>query len=517
VVGIIKMPRKSSESLEERLARICAKVMVVMLKYDVMQPEVTETTTFRTSGSGYVVQRHGRYYIVTNAHVIEFAKSIYVNFPITGHHKFYMTDIGHSERVDTAILQFQDEALFIRMVQPERYLLDFYPSMLLPVSTDVIVCGYGEGDMMAITHGKLMGYNILDDMFTYSAFVSAANRRTVDILILSGNSGSPVLFNHGKALYIVGTINSGVNGKSKSILMASEQVVPLLDFVASREPSDELQWITPTLGIEALPMGEWAAEKLYAKPIGTEVSYVYPGSHFRPRDFIYGVRVETIGGGKGPHRRLLSGPGTYFDIDSYGMAHVPWAIESIPVDWIMSVYPYGTVMTFYVIRDSQETKIPVTAEPFRWRPPYYRTRPLPWRDIGGFVASYACQNHVDPRKGTWANLLDPHLLSGNTVIITGTMPHSSTILPLTSPCIVKSCIRKPGHEVQVQKLSDLEGASAIITDNGILFLENVSPKGGKSGSHSHKKDRSQSLLPTPERPRNSRRNAHRHPRMQTNR
>lgn len=521
------MPLDTEESLESQLAHICAKVIGTYQKYDVIHPEVTDVDTYTTGGSGYVIRRKGRYYVVTNAHVTEFSVKIHVTFPATGNHKFHMREIGHSEQADTAVLEFVDEASFIERIGPEEYLLEFYPSLHVPVSSDIIVCGYGRLDMMAITHGRILGYGVNDYdniIGIHAPFVSATNRRAMDILHLGGNSGSPVLYRDRSTLRIIGTLNSGIPGSSKSFLMISEQVAPFVDFVIDNpREGQKTQWITPNLGVIIYPLGETTSRALYSRPTGTEVSYVYPYCDLAKGDFIYGVRVDRVPASSGKSsgsrvaRRLLRGggaEGTYFDIDAYGMVHVPWAIESIPVDWLPGVYPYGTRLIFDLVRDGREMQVTMESQPKPWRPPYYRTSPLPVSIVRGLVATYFCLNQVNAYTMFVPTLLHPRLRKHNQVIISGsaaTGPDQTSVF-LQLPSIVSHCIRD-SQRVEVRKLRDLEGASAIITDCGIFFLDSVSQDASGSdaetgGSAHHKEGRNETSHSTSAKPRRRRRNSH---------
>ena len=138
------------------------------------------------SGTGFIISEQG--YIVTNYHVVEGAKNVYVT--LYDESTYNAEVIGYEESNDLAVIKIEPKTKIESLV--------YGKSSALSVGDDIYVIGNPLGDLtFTMTRGVVSALNRLID--TGSGF--SINMFQTDAAINSGNSGGPVFDEHG---FVVG-------------------------------------------------------------------------------------------------------------------------------------------------------------------------------------------------------------------------------------------------------------------------------------------------------------------------
>jgi len=248
-------------------------------------------------GSGFFINRDG--YIITNAHVVEQAQSIWVHIPMLGRHMVPAGVVGVCPDRDIALLRIDERALSALKTlgggkAPALMLGD---SDLVHQGDAVVALGYPLGDhRLKVSPGVVSGFE----------GINGQSLIQITSPINPGNSGGPLVDAQGAVVGIVAAKQDEACNIGYALPINE---VPLI--------LEELYTCglvrKPVLGAIFVYSNDQKAAYLgNPMPAGVYISRVMPGSLF-----------ERIGVQEGDMLYEFNG----FPIDAYGETLAPWGVE----------------------------------------------------------------------------------------------------------------------------------------------------------------------------------------------
>ncbi len=170
-------------------------------------------------GTGFIVSEAG--YIVTNYHVVEDAKSVYVT--LYDESTYSAEVIGYEESNDLAVIKIEPKGTIESLI--------YGKSSDLEVGDDVYVIGNPLGDLtFTLTTGVVSALNRLID--TGSGFT--INMFQTDAAINSGNSGGPVFDEHGYVVGIASAKYAAASIEGLSFCVPIDDVRSMIDEIINK-------------------------------------------------------------------------------------------------------------------------------------------------------------------------------------------------------------------------------------------------------------------------------------------
>lgn len=142
-------------------------------------------------GSGFFIDPDG--YIVTNFHVIENARQLFVCVPHQGNAIYEVAVVGTDDKTDIAVLKIEN-----RYLAPFPY-LTFGDSHRISIGQSVAAIGNPKGEkyMLSFTSGVVSGLDRHFSVFDIEGFIQT------DTAVNGGNSGGPLLDLQGEVVGVV--------------------------------------------------------------------------------------------------------------------------------------------------------------------------------------------------------------------------------------------------------------------------------------------------------------------------
>lgn len=170
-------------------------------------------------GTGFIVSEAG--YIVTNYHVVEDAKSVYVT--LYDESRYTAQVVGYEESNDLAVIKIEPQGDIESLV--------YGKSSDLEVGDNVYVIGNPLGDLtFTLTKGVVSALNRLID--TGSGFT--INMFQTDAAINSGNSGGPVFDDHGFVVGIASAKYASSSIEGLSFCVPIDDVRSMIDEIINK-------------------------------------------------------------------------------------------------------------------------------------------------------------------------------------------------------------------------------------------------------------------------------------------
>ena len=219
-----------------------------------------QTTTGTSTGTGFIISEDG--YVVTNYHVVQGAKTIYV----TTHNdeKYPAVLVGHDKTNDVAVLKVETETKL-----PYAALGS---SNNLAVGDQVVAIGNPLGDLTAtLTVGYVSAKD--RDVTTEGATI---NMIQTDAAINSGNSGGPLFNMKGEVVGITTAKYSGSSSSGASI-EGIGFAIPIDDVASMINDLIHFGYVTGAyLGVMVSDVDAESAS-YYGMPVGAYVQEITPG------------------------------------------------------------------------------------------------------------------------------------------------------------------------------------------------------------------------------------------------
>jgi len=321
---------------------------------------------YESRGTGFFINDQG--YLVTNAHVVNEAKTVWINIPALGRKTIKVESVGFCPDRDLALLRILPEDLEL-----VRERLGRIPFLMLGDSdtvrrTDkILVLGYPLGQhRMKSTTGVVSGREAVDTV-SYLQITAPIN---------PGSSGGPLISTQGAVI---------------GITVAS---VPEASNVGYAIPVNELKLIFEDL----------VEKQLVRKPIlgghfhnATDEHARFLGNPVPAGLYMHKVfknsLLEKVGLQPGDMIYELNG----HRLDSYGEVTVPWGAGKISLYDLISRLEVGKRVELVVYRDGEKKEFEFVLEevppyPVRVKFPDYET--IEYEIIGGMVVMEFTLNHL---------------------------------------------------------------------------------------------------------------------------
>ena len=351
------------------------QVFVYAAHFNWLEPYKTPQQRI-SSGSGFFIDESGL--LITNAHVIDQYRAIYIQIPYFGKRRFDVEVIGVSPERDLALLKVIPEDLAIIVAELGKVpILTFDDSDNVHRADEIMTLGYPLGQQsLKSTVGVVSGHQHIDGRSLIQ----------IDAPINPGNSGGPSLDKKG---HVIG-VNTGaiVDGGAQNIgyIIPSNEVKLFLRQLADLKTEDGgVKFLRkPFLGLLFGFGSDTLAQYLHnPTPGGFYVVEVYPSSPLAKAGVKTGDMVYEIDGHK---------------VDYFGDMKVNWSEDKVSavVDYPSRLMP-GDKIHFVVYRDGVRKELVASfdfsdATPVRTRYPSYEV--IDYEVIGGMVVMELALNHL---------------------------------------------------------------------------------------------------------------------------
>jgi serine protease Do len=285
--------------IQERVKDTVVQVFAQIAEVDLLQP-FKSPNQYAASGSGFFINENGD--LITNAHVVDQAKSVWVQIPSFGKRIIDVDVVSVSPERDIALLRVKPEAL--ALIKETLGAVPFLPlgdSDIVRRSDEVLALGYPLGQQaLKSTTGVISGRE--QHLIQMSAALNP------------GNSGGPLLNINGEVVGINSAIIQGANNVG--------YIIPINDLRNALADLNKMKLLRkPYLGVLINNATDCLAEYLgNPQPGGCYVVEVVPGSTLDKAGIQRGDMLYEING----HR-----------LDIFGEMNVPWAEDKISlVDYV---------------------------------------------------------------------------------------------------------------------------------------------------------------------------------------
>jgi len=321
---------------------------------------------YENRGSGFLIDENG--YFVTNAHVVDEAKFIWVYMPALGRQPLYAEIVGVSPIQDIALLRLKEKSLqAVRRQLNKTPYLEFGNSDNLQNTEGVLALGYPMGQhRLKSTTGIVSGRETVFDR----SFIQ------ITTPINPGDSGGPVLNAQGKVMGIITAAMQHSNSIGYAIAINDLRII-----------LDELHVTKllrkPFLGTAFIYSDDEKARFLHNPlPSGLYVSKVIAGSLADKAGIRVGDMVYEFDG---------------LPLDAYGETEVPWSSEKISIFDLLARVKIGAEIALVLYRNGArlEKKFSFVYESiFKIRQMYPDYEHIGYETLGGMVIMELALNHM---------------------------------------------------------------------------------------------------------------------------
>lgn len=326
----------------------------------------------QVSGSAFFINASGD--LLTNFHVIDQAKSIFINIGIFGRRFFEVVPIGVCPESDIALLKLTPESL--DMVKTLLVNIPFLPlgnSDILYPTQPVLALGYPLGQRyLKSTVGVIAGREYLDG----NSFMH------ITAPINPGNSGGPLLTTSGEVI--------GINSAGIPNAQNIGYIVPINDVKIMLEDLYKVKLYRKAyLGLNFNHATDTHSKSLNNPvPGGVYINFVQKNSvadkaGIKVGDMLYGINCSA---------------GNY-KIDQYGDVTVNWrSSDKISVSELLIRLHLGEDLELTIYRNGEEKVLPCKFElsslyPIRYIFPDYEKDAVDYEMFGGLVIMQLRENH----------------------------------------------------------------------------------------------------------------------------
>jgi serine protease Do len=349
--------RPVQDRVRDTVIQLFAQVSAI----DLLEPYKTPQQG-TACGSGFFINDQG--YVVTNAHVVLSAKTVWAQIPSLGKRIIDMEVVGMSPERDLALLRVTQEGR--ELISKELGGIPYLPlgdSDLVRRSDDVLALGYPLGQQsFKSTTGIISGHE--HHLIQMSAPINP------------GSSGGPLLNVKGE---VVGVNSSGVT-EAQNVGYA----IPINTLKTILNDLYEIKILRkPFLGVRYNNSTESLTKFLgNPPPGGCYVIETVKGSPLEKAGIMRGDMIYEING---------------HSVDMYGDMSVPWSEDKISiVDYPLRL-SIGDTINLVVFRKGQKKTFSVTfglAEPQAIRRVYPGYEAIDYEIFGGMVVQELNVNHI---------------------------------------------------------------------------------------------------------------------------
>jgi serine protease Do len=348
-------------SVEQAVVQVFAQVVA----FDWLEPYSTREQ-YETRASGFFIDTQG--FIITNAHVVNQAQSVWVQLPAFGQKAFFVDVVGFCPEYDFALLALKPEDVtYINSVIGGIPFLPLGDSDILRRTDSVLVLGYPLGQS-----------RVKSSTGVVSGWETFGGRSWIQITapINPGNSGGPL-----------------VNAYGQVIGVAVSAAVPSQN-IGYASPVNELKLILeslttpglvrrPSLGV-AFNFGSDALAHVLGNPVP---SGLYIGK----------VLARSLADAAG----ILAGDMLYrfngLDVDAFGDISSPWTPGKASLYDLLSRLPVGAPLDMVIYRKGKRHEISCAfdlVDPYPVRTMYPNYEKIDYEVIAGMVIMQLTDDHI---------------------------------------------------------------------------------------------------------------------------
>jgi len=350
--------------MQDGMQNAVVQVFSQIGRYNWLEPYKTEEEA-ESRGSGFIINEDG--YIITNAHVIDEAKRVWVHIPALGRQTIHVKIIGYCPDRDLALLQILPDQL--KKIKEElKFIpfLSFGDSDLVQRTDNVLVLGYPLGQ-----------YRLKSTTGIVSGRETSIGQALIQVTapVNPGSSGGPLLNEQGQVIGI--TVASVFSASNVGYAIPINELKQILDELYTKK----LVRI-PNLGVQFVFSNDSKAEYLgNPLPAGLYVSKVLKHSLFEKAGVQVGDMLYEFHG---------------FRIDAYGDSNAPWGSDKTSLTDLISRIKIGEKLQLTVFRKGKRIELHCA---FDLLPPYPIRRvfpdfePVDFETLGGMVIMQLSDNH----------------------------------------------------------------------------------------------------------------------------
>ncbi len=351
--------------VQQKAKDTVVQIFSQIAEIDLLQPYRTPNQG-QSFGSGFILSDDGK--IITNWHVVNNARSVWIQIPSLGKRIIDVDVIGVCPERDLALLQLTKESqAIIRSALGSIPHLSMGDSDSVHRADEIIALGYPLGQhSLKATTGIVSGRES----------IVGQNFIQMSAPINPGSSGGPSLNRLGEVI--------GVNSASIVGAQNANYIIPIneLKIILDNLHSTALLH-RPFLGFVPVTTSDALAEYLgNPTPGGVYVVEVYNKSLMDKAGVRMGDMLYEIDGHK---------------IDNYGELNVPWSDDKISISDYVSRLKLGHDVRVVLYRQGKRQDISLTfglSEQLPIRMIYPDYEPIDYEIIGGMVIMPLTLNHV---------------------------------------------------------------------------------------------------------------------------
>lgn len=329
----------------------------------------------QATGSGFFINEKQ---LITNAHVVEEAKALFIQVPSLGKMRFEARIVGVSPERDLALLEIIERDLITlreALGGTIKY-LELGDSDEITRADEIMALGYPLGQQsLKSTTGVVSGFEHLSGHFLIQ----------IDAPINPGSSGGPSVDRRG---VVIGVNSAGIFGggvQNAGYIIPSNTVRLFLKQLEYVEPNgDGIKLLRkPFLGVLFNNATQALVEYLgNPQPGGLYVVETYKGSPLHKAGVMPGDMIYSINN---------------YPIDMYGDMAVPWSQDKMSIIDYVSRLMIGDTIDLVVYRNGTKKDITFTFDqselaPIRALHPAYEK--IDYETIGGLVVMPLALNHL---------------------------------------------------------------------------------------------------------------------------
>jgi serine protease Do len=424
--------------IQEQVKDTVVQIFSQRAEFDFLQP-YRSPEQYNVFGSGFFINAEGD--IVTNAHVVDQAKALWIQIPSLGKRIIDVSIIGVSPERDLALLRVAPEDLaFIRKTLGQVPFLPLGDSDLVRRSDEVLALGYPLGQQsLKSTTGVISGRE--------SHFIQ------MSAPINPGNSGGPLLNVEGQ---VVGINSAGIQSAQNV-----GYIIPINDLKLALPDLYKVKLLRkPFLGVLFNNATESLTQYLgNPQPGGCYVVEVVKNSTLykagvKPGDMLYEINGHRL--------------------DLYGEMIVPWSEDKITITDYVARLSIGEDVRVIFYRNGHKKEAMVKfsqAELPAVRPMYPAYEEIDYEVAAGMVVMPLTLNHLQilgkgaPGLATFTELKNQ---SEPALIVTHVFPTSQLF---RARVLTIAATLNEVNGVKVKTLEDFRGALKKSLTSGFLTIK----------------------------------------------
>ncbi len=353
--------------IQQQVKDTVVQVFSQISEIDLLQPYKTPAQ-YSSSGSAFFISEDGE--LLSNAHVVDQAKALWIQIPSLGKRIIQVEVVGVSPERDIALLRvLPEDVKVIRNALGRIPYLPLGDSDLVFRSDEVLALGYPLG---------------LQSLKSTTGVISGRERQYIQMSapINPGNSGGPLVNINGEVI--------GINSAGVTEAQNVGYIIPINDAKIILPDLYKIKLLRkPFLGVLFNNANESLTEYLgNPQPGGCYVVEVVKNSTLFNAGVQRGDMIYEING----HR-----------LDVYGEMNVPWSEDKISIIDYVSRLAIGEDVRLTIYRNGQRKDLSVKfsqAELPPIRKIYPGYEPVDYEVFGGMVVMQLTANHIQGMKKT---------------------------------------------------------------------------------------------------------------------